>query len=304
MLTTFDPLSALATTDSEKLESLMQDLKCGNSAVQEMISNLAEQEGILTDVNEIIEDDPPIDQADELLKIWQCKEGQIWNIGNHRLMCGDSTKSEDVGRLMDGKKADMVFTDPPYGMNLDTDYSKMAGEKFFAKGKKHRPVLGDDKEYNPSHIFEEFSYCEEVFLWGGDYYRKHLLDGGSWFCWDKRETESADKGFGSGFELLWSKTKHKRLVLRYKWFGFFTAGEAREYLHPTQKPCAVLIKIIEAYSEVKNIIIDLFIGSGSTMVAAEQTDRICYGMELDPKYCAVILERMKGQGITGTLTDV
>jgi DNA modification methylase len=65
-----------------------------------------------------------------------------------------------------------------------------------------------------------------------------------------------------------------------------------------------LIKIIEAYSEVKNIIIDLFIGSGSTMVAAEQTDRICYGMELDPKYCAVILERMKGQGITGTLTDV
>jgi DNA modification methylase len=206
-------------------------------------------------------------------------------------MCGDSTSAEAVERLMDGKKADMVFCDPPYGMKLDTDYSKLTSSNSFAKGKKHSAVIGDDKEYDPTHIFDTFGYCDEILLWGADYYRRFIPDGGSWFCWDKREGESADKGFGSNFELLWSKTPHKRYMLRYKWFGFFTAGEKREYLHPTQKPVEMLRQVIVPYSKEVALVVDLFLGSGSTLIAAQKTGRICYGMELDPKYVDVIIKR-------------
>ena len=219
--------------------------------------------------------------------------GDLFEIGQHRLLCGDSTDSDSVAKLMNGQKADMVFTDPPYGMDLDTDYSKLTSKNSFASGKKHSKVIGDDKEYDPTHIFNLFGYCKEILLWGADYYRKYIPEGGSWFCWDKRIDESSDKGFGSNFELLWSKTNHKRYMLRYKWFGFFTGGEKREYLHPTQKPIRVLEQIITPYSKDNALITDLFLGSGSTMVASHQLNRKCYGMEIDPKYCQVIIDRMR-----------
>ena len=238
-----------------------------------------------------LEPEPKDDEVPELPEEPKTKLGDLYQLGNHRLLCGDSTNVDDVEKLMDGKKADMVFTDPPYGMNLDTDYSKLTSSNSFASGKKHSKVIGDDKEYNPDHIFNQFGYCLEILLWGADYYRKYLPIGGSWFCWDKREDESADKGFGSNFELLWSRAKHKRSMLRYKWFGFFTAGEKREYLHPTQKPVEMLIQVLNPYCIEKGLVVDLFLGSGSTLIACEKTNRICYGMELDPKYCDVIVQR-------------
>ena len=161
----------------------------------------------------------------------------------------------------------------------------------FASGKKHSKVIGDDQEYIPTHIFDQFGYCNEIFLWGADYYRKYIPIGGSWMVWDKREGESADKGFGSNFELLWSKQNHKRYILRYKWFGFFTAGEKREYLHPTQKPVEMLSQVISPYCKENGLVIDLFLGSGSTLIASEKTGRICYGCELDEKYIDVIVQR-------------
>ncbi len=239
----------------------------------------------------IIEPDEADDEVPDVPEEPQSQVGDLYELGEHRVLCGDSTKLEDVERLMNGKKADMVFTDPPYGMNLDTDYSKLTSANSFASGKKHSKVIGDDKEYDPTHIFKWFGYCNEILLWGADYYRRFLPDGGSWFCWDKREGESSDKGFGSNFELLWSKNPHKRYMLRYKWFGFFTAGEKREYLHPTQKPVEMLRQVIAPYSKDNDLIVDLFLGSGSTLIAAQKTGRICYGMELDPKYVDVIVQR-------------
>jgi len=212
-------------------------------------------------------------------------------IGGHRLLCADSTDKDAVAKLMDGKKADMVFCDPPYGIRLETDYSKLTSENSFASGKKHSKVIGDDKEYDPTHIFDQLGYCNEIFLWGADYYRKYIPIGGSWMVWDKREGENADKGFGSNFELLWSKQNHKRCILRYKWFGFFTAGEKREYLHPTQKPVEMLRQVISPYCKDNGLVVDLFLGSGSTLIACEKTNRICYGIELDPIYCDVIIKR-------------
>ena len=220
--------------------------------------------------------------------------GDLYQLGDHRLLCGDSTKLEDVERLMDGKKADMVFTDPPYGMKLDADYSGMKG---WHQGKKYDNVIGDHADFNNdfiNNIFSIFSEVKEKFLFGADYYVDLLPNygkEGNWIVWDKRVDESKDKMFGSGFEMLWSQQKHQRRILRGMWAGFMGDAEASKRQHPTQKPTKILVEIMQEYSADKDIVVDLFLGSGSTLIAAEKTGRICYGMELDPKYCSVIIKR-------------
>lgn len=230
--------------------------------------------------------------------------GEVWQLGKHRLMCGDSTKIEDVERLMNGQKADMVFTDPPYGMDLDTDYTKIrpdteASRKFQqAKGKttnkKYSPVIGDDEEW----IFDKADHldCDEQFWWGADWYRRTLPSGGSWFVWDKRTNDDGsnlDSMFGSVFELCWSKTRHKREIARIKYASLFGTEreDIKKRLHPTQKPILLCSWFIERFSKEGWNIVDLFGGSGSTLIACEQTDRICYMMELDTHYCDVIIDR-------------
>lgn len=232
------------------------------------------------------------------------KLGEVYQLGRHRLMCGDATKIEDVEKLMDGNKADMVFTDPPYGMNLDTNYTKMrpdteASRKFQqAKGKttnkKYSPVIGDDEEW----IFDKADHfdCDEQFWWGADWYRRTLPRGGSWFVWDKRTNDDGsnlDSMFGSVFELCWSKTRHKREIARIKYASLFGTEreDIKKRLHPTQKPILLCSWFIERFSKEGWNIVDLFGGSGSTLIACEQTDRTCFMMELDPKYCDVIRKR-------------
>ena len=246
------------------------------------------------------------------------KYGDIIKLGNHRIMCGDSTKKEDVDKLMNGKKTDMVFTDPPYGINLDTDWSNAKSKLSFVKdknlksfsGNKYEKVIGDTIDYNPQHIFEYFN-CKEIFLWGADYYSERLINKnkGSWFVWDKRSNEDtdiskvkqSDKMYGSCFELCWSKSRHKRELVRIKWAGIFGTEKEpdknKSRVHPTQKPVELSKWFIEKFSKSDNIIVDLFLGSGSTLIAAEETNRICYGMELDPKYCEVICQRW--ENLTG-----
>lgn len=227
-------------------------------------------------------------------------EGDIWVLGNHRLMCGDSTSIDAVDKLMDGALADMVFTDPPYGMFLDADYSDMNSKfKGSTGGKKYENVIGDHEDFKPEliqNIFTSFDYCKEIFLWGADYYADLLPDrnAGSWVVWDKRGDESADKMYGSTFELCWSRTRHKRMLARVKWAGIF--GIEKEHdkkrCHPTQKPVELVEWFFDYYSmQKKRVIVDLFGGSGSTLLACEKTHRNCYMMELDPKYCDVIKKR-------------
>ena len=138
------------------------------------------------------------------------KLGDVWLCGNHRVMCGDSTSIDAVDKLMDGNKADMVFTDPPYGMSLNADYSKMGNDNV-KHGKKHLNIIGDDEDFDPRFIFEIFGHCEEIILFGADYYAEHITNKnqGSWLVWDKRVEERFDKIIGSSFELIWSKKKKK-----------------------------------------------------------------------------------------------
>ena len=227
------------------------------------------------------------------------KLGEIYQLGRHRVMCGDSTDKASVELLMNGEKADMVFTDPPYGMNYDTKMSDTVRPKgeWSNKVKNYSDVIGDDKDFDPAPIFDMFGYCKEMILWGADYYAERLLDKnkGSWFVWDKRAGVEELEWTTSEYELCWSKTRHHRQIARIKWHGLL--GMEQEFdgkdgrLHPTQKPSELARWFINKFSKKDQNIVDLFLGSGSTLIACEQTDRTCYGMELDPKYVDVIRKR-------------
>ena len=228
------------------------------------------------------------------------KLGDIYQLGNHRLMCGDSTSIDAVDKLMDGQKADMVFTDPPYGMFLNADYSDMDSKFKGSKGgNKYDKVIGDHNDFTPeliNTIFACFSYCKEIFMWGADYYAELLpnKNEGSWVVWDKRGDESADKMYGSTFELCWSKARHKRMMARVKWAGIF--GMEKEHdkkrVHPTQKPVELVVWFFDYFSlKDKTIVVDLYGGSGSTLIASEKVGKKAFVMELDPKYCDVIVKR-------------
>ena len=223
------------------------------------------------------------------------KLGDVYYLGDHTLVCGDSTDPCAVDLLMNGEKADMVFTDPPYGMGLDTDYSKTMNvggkskmsDTHFAK--THKPVIGDDKDFDPSDIIP---MAKEVFLWGADYYCKHIPNSGSWLVWDKTGSESMDKMYGSNFELCWSKNKHKREIARITWSGFLgVKDDAKNRVHPTQKPTQLIEWVFDKWCGGLNSVLDLFGGSGSTLIACEKTNRKCFMMELDPHYIDVIVTR-------------
>ena len=219
--------------------------------------------------------------------------GELWQLGNHRLMVGDSFSKADVDKLMDGQTADMVFSDPPYGMNLDTDYSKMGDG-----GKKYDRVIDDNKQFDASFLLDYFSKCKEVFLWGADYYVETLSreypNLGSWIIWDKYSDERIgllDGRFGSSFETCWSKTPHRREIARVLVKTNYTARGDEARVHPTQKPVELARWFFERYGKKATNVVDLFGGSGFTLIACEQLGKTAFVMELDPKYCDVIIAR-------------
>lgn len=247
----------------------------------------------------IIEPDEKDDEVPEVPKEPKSKLGDLYELGNHRVLCGDSTKIEDVEKLMDGKKADMVFTDPPYGMNLDvTNSNNLEGKgkgSWKAKNKNYTPVIGDDGDYDPTHLFEMFSDVKEMFLWGFDYFAEFIPNrkDGSVIVWDKRKGVEDMKLTFSEFELCWSREKHLREIVRITWSGLLGTEQEFDHKrhHPTQKPIELSKWFLDKYSKEGWLIADTFLGSGSTLIASEKTGRICYGMELDPKYIDVIVQR-------------
>jgi DNA modification methylase len=256
-----------------------------------------------------------IDRAAELQAQWGTALGDLWEIPSatvpgraHRLLCGDSTDGAAVARLMDGARADIVLTDPPYGMDLDTDWSsavgslRSIGRQHSTRGKTYDRVVGDAAPFDPAPIFEQFGYCAEIFLWGADYYAERIPNraAGSWLVWDKRK-ESQSEAIGSEFELCWSRSAHKRRMLRHDWFGFLSSengSEARQRVHPTQKPTSLMRDILEQWSRPEAVVVDPYLGAGVVMLAAEQTGRIALGIEIDPGYTAVCLQRLTDLGLT------
>lgn len=238
--------------------------------------------------------DEELDDAPEPQKEAISKLGDIFLLGGkHRVMCGDSTNREDVELLMDGKKADMVFTDPPYGLNLDGDNSKRGKSTSLMKGGlKLKSFIDDSVDYavKAFNIVDELNIKRQVW-WGGNYYCHSLPQTGNWFVWDKR-VEDKMKNTNSDCELAWVKSEFNSVrIFRHLWNGLVKASEhGQRRVHPTQKPVALAVWTFDYFKNVI-LVLDLFLGSGSTLIACEQTNRICYGMELDPIYIDVILKR-------------
>jgi len=263
--------------------------------------------------NKIIEDDPP-----PLPKNSNSKLGEIYSLGDHRLMCGDATKPEDMEKLMAGKKADMIFTDPPYSVNYGYDQKELqekSGGKF-SKTRLLHTIAGDDltteqcaeKIWRPSfrNLYENskddcsfyMTMCQ-----GGDQMMMMMMMMMR-ECWQVKH------------ELIWVKSspvfsmgrldydyQHEPILFGWKKkHNFYGQGEfkksvweiqkpAKSDLHPTMKPIALIVNAIMNSSKQGDIILDSFVGSGSAIIACEQTKRICYGMEIDPYYCDVIKKR-------------
>lgn len=274
----------LATWAPEVLAAQLLELEEAGFEIAEFGFDKVEPE---IDTDSLDEDELPEPPADPITKL-----GDLWQLGRHRLLCGDSFDTKQIDKLMDGNKADMVFTDPPYGMNLDTDYSKMGSNKSYDK------VIGDNVQFDASVLLDYFSYCKEIFLWGADYYVETLgrkyPNLGSWIIWDKYSDDRIgllDGRFGSSFETCWSKTPHKRELARVLVKTNYTSRGDETRVHPTQKPVDLALWFFSRFGKSATVIADLFGGSGSTLIAAEQSDKSAYLMEFDPKYCDVIIKR-------------
>lgn len=281
--------------DDVKLKELLTELTDLDYDVELTGFTVSELESLEVIVppkpKDIVEDD--YDPLQEVPK--RVARGEIWVLGEHRLMCGDSTCKDDVEKLMNGEKADMVFTDPPYGMNLNTDYSGMSGNG--RKGKTYSKVIGDNDDFKDELITCIFKFfdCKEIFLWGVDYYFDLIpnFKDGTLTVWDKTLQTNGDAGYNSEFELMWSKTPHKKEVIHFNWFRYFglSSQDIKTRVHPTQKPLQVIQPYIEKYSNENQIVADVYGGSGSTLIACEQLGRKCRMMELDEHYCDVIINR-------------
>ena len=219
-------------------------------------------------------------------------EGDVWVLGNHRLMCGDSTSIDAVDKLMDGKMADMVNTDPPYGVSYQSNMR--------TKSDQFDVIANDDVFLDIAPVIAACS-TGWVFVWTSWKVITTWIDMFEGFgyptnqvIWSKGGGGIGDlkKTFSSDYEtaLVW----HRGAELTGKRIGSVWKVDkdgASTYMHPTQKPVALPEEAIDKTTRQGDLVLDFFGGSGSTLIACEKTNRVSYNMELDPKYCDVIIKR-------------
>jgi hypothetical protein len=291
-----DNRSAELAEWSDDLAGVLKSLADANVDLEELGFAQDDLEKISKDFAVITEDEVPETPVDPITKT-----GDLWILGEHRVMCGDSTKVDDVARLMNGQDIGAIHADPPYGMNVDTHFDGMflADPSHRKTGARFNAVIGDESTGVAIAAMQTTPHCESQFWWGADYYRHGLPDGGGWFVWDKRWNDAGmnlDSVAGNCFELCWSKHAHKRRVFRITWSGHhgMQGADTKSRVHPNQKPVQLVVELL---SLVGGIVYDPFLGSGTTLIAAEQLGRKCYGMEISPAYCDVIVQRW--ENLTG-----
>ena len=286
--------------DEDKLEALLQELKLEEFDMNLTGFDFDEVDEILNDINGTKEDNFDVDSAYEEIEEPITKPGDIWILGNHRLMCGDSTHKDDIMRLMNNQDADMLLTDPPY--NVD----------YVGKTAEALKIKNDNMDDNQFYEFlrKVFENMYIVTKEGASIYVFHADTEGINF-----RKAFKDAGFKLAECLIWKKDcfvmgrqdyqwQHEPILYGWKegtahyFINDRTQSTILEFdrpkqstLHPTMKPIDLIAKLIKNSSKENDIILDLFGGSGSTIIAAEQLNRNCYTMELDPKYCDVIVKR-------------
>ena len=275
--------------DSELLKMEIKDLEAKDFKLDLLGFNEDQLNDILFEEKQGLTDEDEVPEAPEepISKL-----GDIWILGNHRVMCGDSVDYEDVHKLMDNKIANLVNTDPPYGVNYQSNMR--------TKSEKFDVIKNDDKILDINPMIDKFSKGW-VFIWT------------TWKVIDKWLENTKSFGFPTNM-VVWHKggggigDLKKTFSTDYEMALVFNRGaelcgkrigsvwslqkdKAIKYKHPTQKPVELSVEAIDKTTNPKSIVMDLFLGSGSTLIACEKMDRICYGMELDPIYCDVIIKR-------------
>ena len=217
--------------------------------------------------------------------------GDLFEIGEHRLLCGDSTDSDSVAKLMNGEKTDMVFTDPPYGADYKgINNDNRSGLKDLLNGAFENYIL-NSKNGASIYCFHS-DKCADIF---NEVFRS-FCHFSSMIIWVKESIVLSQTDYQSKHEPCfygWFNNGTHKWYSNRKQESVWIAKSKREEGHTTPKPIDIVSKAINNSSESGHLILDLFLGSGSTMVAAHQLKRKCYGMELDPKYCQVIIDRMR-----------
>lgn len=309
-----------------------------DAALASLLSDLAAQDALVgtgfdkDDLDTLLRDlgyqqeptpDPgaQMDRAEELREKWQTARGQLWQIGNHRLLCGDSTSAEDGARVMGGEKAGLVCTDPPYNVGIE-----------YGSGTNDSKTIEQNEAFIAKWFEQYKAVPVKVVTPGAGYHLGTLrswltLFPPRWMClWLRRNSMSHSplRGFSDWEPVLFYKNEEKDRET--EWGGILVYGKPQTPIgqdifdipvrvqpdvadekgnkyHPVPKPLALFVVLLRKFSKIGQVIVDPFLGSGTTMVAAEQLGRICYGLEIEPKYCAVILERMSGMGLTPRLVD-
>lgn len=303
ILATFDPLGAMAEADAGKLEELLREVQTGSEALAEMLAELAEDNGILNSLGdaEVIEDEVPEPPAEPITK-----PGDLWLLGEHRLLCGDSTKAEDVKRLMAGEKVGMMVTDPPYGVKLDQSWrDKALGGKAMGPGNKN--VVANDDKADWTETWSLFG-GDVAYVWHADKFSDvvmaSLRNAGFEICqqliWNKSVMVMGRSDYHFKHEPCWYAVRKGR---SHGWIGdrkqttvidakspnhIMSGSDEEKTDHPTQKPVECMAYLMRNHD---GSVYDPFLGSGTTLIAAEQLNRKCYGMEISPAYCDVIVKR-------------
>lgn len=224
-----------------------------------------------------------VDKAAELNKVWKVKTGDLWELGEHRLLCGSALEATDTGRLLGQEKTALV-SDPPYGINVDTSWLTALNVK---RGKpanmSDAKLAGDDGKLDLSWVYS----WPEWLLFGFPFVARREAFTGL-LIWDKRG-DGGERGLGNPVEVAASNAFQGYRLSRHVWAGYVReAGEKRQP-HPTQKPLGIMVDAINFVHE--KVIYDPFLGSGTTLIACEQLNRRCRAIEISPDYCAVALQR-------------
>ena len=286
--------------DEEKLEALLQELKLEDFDTNLTGFDFDEVDEILKDVNGSKEDDFDVDSAYEEIEEPITKPGDVWILGKHRLMCGDSVQKEDVMRLMNNQDADMLLTDPPYNVyyvgktsealkikndnmsdNQFYEFLKKVFENMYSVTKEGASIYvfhADTEGLNFRKAFKDAGYkLAECLIWKKDCFVMGRQD----YQW---QHEPILYGWKEGAAHHFINDRTQSTILEFD-------RPRQSSLHPTMKPIDLVARLLKNSSKEDDKILDLFGGSGSTIIAAEQLNRNCYTMELDPKYCDVIVKR-------------
>jgi len=230
-------------------------------ALIDELAGMTEPAELLTDPDEVPEEVET-----------RCKPGDLWILGRHRLLCGDSTKADDVARLMDGNTIDTVVTDPPYGMNAVKNSGVLKD--------KYKDLVGDESIDVALKAIDLWMSKGKQVWWGANYYANALEPSACWLVWDKNNGGSDQMDA----ELAWTNLKG---VTRM----FTKASEKTNRIHPTQKPVSLTQWILSRFLDDVDIVAHPFGGSGSCLMACEIEGKRCFTIEYTSDYCDVIIQR-------------